>query len=208
MSSSTTKTFQVGERTSTSPLNCGFSCLMSTRTPLRAEPNFQPELDETPEPCVSSRHDAAKRTIGTSIGEDVLRPQEVGIVPDEHEIRSVNRVRIEAADVARAKNRLAVVESILQVGAEFDHVAFRHSGFLKERNVPVVQTRRIQRVSTYVGPSAWARPYKMRCWVDRNIADCIRRAADAGRHVRRHTRPAMTANGVYDVSWTLRRESL
>ena len=61
-----------------------------------SEPNFQPELDETPEPRVSPRYDAAKRTIGTSIGEDVLRPQEVGIVPDGHEICSVNRVRIEA----------------------------------------------------------------------------------------------------------------
>ena len=65
-----------------------------------SEPNFQPELDKTPEPCASTRHDAAKRTIGTSIVEDVLRPQEVRIVPDEHEIRSVDRVRIEAAGVA------------------------------------------------------------------------------------------------------------
>jgi hypothetical protein len=85
-----------------------------------SEPNFQSELDETPEPCVSPRHDAAKRAIGTSIGEDVLSPQEVGIVPDEHEIRSVDRVRIEPADVARAEYRLAVIECILHFCPEFE----------------------------------------------------------------------------------------
>jgi len=122
-----------------------------------SEPNFQPELDETPEPCVSPRHDAAKRAIGTSIGEDVLRPQKVGIVPDEHEIRSVDRVRIEAADVARAEDRLAVVKNVLQVRPEFDRGAFRHSSFLEERHVPIVKARRIQRVAADVGPGAWAR---------------------------------------------------
>src|SRR2546427_2919007 len=152
MSSSTTKTFQVGERTSTSPINCGFSCRMSTRTPLRSEPNFQPELDETPEPCVSSRHDAAKRTIGTSIGEDVLRPQEVRVVADEHKVRSIDGVGVKPADVARAEYRLAVVERILQVGTEFDHVAFRHSGFLEERHIPIVKDGRIQGVAANVGP--------------------------------------------------------
>ena len=87
----------------------GRSCVRRISLESRAcsEPNFQPELDETSEPCVSSRHYSAKRTIGTSVGEDVLRPQEGGIVPHEHEIRSVNRVGIEAADVARAKYRLA-----------------------------------------------------------------------------------------------------
>jgi hypothetical protein len=52
------------------------SCVRRIRLESRAcsEPNLQPELDETPEPCVSPRHDAAKRTIGTSIREDVLRP--------------------------------------------------------------------------------------------------------------------------------------
>src|SRR5437867_171224 len=159
MSSSTTKTFQVGERTSTSPINCGFSCRMSTRTPLRSEPNFQPELDETPEPCVSSRHDAAKRTIGTSIGEDVLRPQEVGIVPDEHKVRSIDGVGVKPADVARAEYRLAVVKNVLQVCSEFDRGAFRHPSFLEERHVPIVKTGRIQRVAADVGPGARARAY-------------------------------------------------
>jgi len=54
----------------------GGSCVRRIPLESRAcsEPNLQPELDETPEPCVSPRHDAAKRTIGTSIREDVLRP--------------------------------------------------------------------------------------------------------------------------------------
>src|ERR1700745_2389774 len=54
----------------------GGSCVRRIPLESRAcsEPNLQPELDETPEPRVSPRHDAAKRTIGTSIREDVLRP--------------------------------------------------------------------------------------------------------------------------------------
>jgi hypothetical protein len=54
----------------------GGSCVRRISLESRAcsEPNFQPELDEAPEPCVSPRHDAAKRAIGTSIGEDNLRP--------------------------------------------------------------------------------------------------------------------------------------
>src|SRR2546430_9833386 len=124
-----------------------------------SEPNFQPELDETPEPCVSSRHDAAKRTIGTSIGEDVPCPQEVGIVSDEHKVRSIDGVGVKPADVARAEYRLAVVKNVLQVCSEFDRGAFRHPSFLEERHVPIVKTGRIQRVAADVGPGARARAY-------------------------------------------------
>ena len=67
---------------------------------LSSEPDFQPELDETPKSCVSTGHDTAEGTIGPSIRKDILRPKEVGVVANEYEIRSIDRVRIETADVA------------------------------------------------------------------------------------------------------------
>ena len=98
------------------------------RIPLKSgagsEPNFQPELDEAPEPCVSTCHDAAKRTIRTSIGEHVLRPQEVGIVPDEHKVRSIDGVGVKPADVARTEYGLAVIECILHLCSEFEQETF------------------------------------------------------------------------------------
>ena len=160
-----------------------------------SEPNFQPELDETPEPCVSSRHDAAKRTIGTSIGEDVPCPQEVGIVSDEHKVRSIDGVGVKPADVARAEYRLAVVKNVLQVCSEFDRGAFRHPSFLEERHVPIVKTGRIQRVAADVGPGARARAYVLRHRIDGNIANSGPCAAGVRCHGRGRTGPSITANG-------------